>query len=166
MYRVLVLFIFALLAACTPEAQPVVTPVPTSTTSISLPTITVPALTATKTSSSATAVAWRIKEVFPWRLTLNEYTITEARIFKVDLTAESLAKEQMQFSSLMQISLRNRDGHNLDRTLEDCGLTLDGIVLPGGKLSGELCWKGAQMPVMLLFQANRGETAVYWVIGE
>jgi hypothetical protein len=159
MYRYLILFAFFLSAACTQQPSRE-TPVPLPTPTVA-PTI---ALTVTPTSST-TPSDWRVKEVYPWRITLNSYRYTADGIFAADITAELLAKNQLAISSLMQFAARNSDGADLDRTIK-CGNTLDGVVLPGKKMRGEMCWKHATAPVTLLFQAQRGGKVVYWELEE
>lgn len=148
------IFVF-FLAAC--SAATVVTPTPT----------VLPPATVTPTPvATPTPADWHVKELGSWRVTLNSFRFTESGTVVADLTAESLASKQQQISSLMQFAARNGDGRTLDRTLIDCGNSLDGVVLPGGKLRGELCWKKAHAPVTIFFQAERGGEVTYFILGE
>jgi hypothetical protein len=75
-------------------------------------------------------------------IVLNEATF-EGDILKANFTVENQGDSDITVSSMMSFSARKRDGSQLEQDLFNCGSSLDGDVLPGDKLKGDICWSGA-----------------------
>ena len=108
-------------------------------------------------------------------INVDDYTITldSAQVqgsklltsFTVDNT--SGAKEQV-ISSIMSFSAKDTDGNKLDFSFCDAS-QLDGTVLAGDKLKGNLCWDGvrADSTVKIYYEASLfGSGAIVWEVGK
>lgn len=77
-------------------------------------------------------------------ISLNSASIT-GNTLKANFTLENKGAEDLNVSSLMSFSARRRDGTALQGEFYPCGTSLDGKVIPGDKLKGDVCWKGAKL---------------------
>lgn len=75
-------------------------------------------------------------------IVLNEATF-EGDVLKANFTVENQGDSDITVSSMMSFSARTRDGSQLEQDIFNCGSSLDGDVLPGDKLKGDVCWSGA-----------------------
>lgn len=66
-------------------------------------------------------------------------------MIKANFTLENLGTEDLNVSSLLSFYARNREGYELEQEYFDCGTSLDGSVIPGDKLTGDICWVGTQV---------------------
>ncbi|MFH1634860.1 MAG: hypothetical protein ABIG63_12760 [Chloroflexota bacterium] len=64
-------------------------------------------------------------------------------VLKVNFTLENLGSIDLNVSSMLSFYARKRDGSSLEQEYFDCGTSLDGSVIPGDKLRGDICWVGA-----------------------
>lgn len=71
-------------------------------------------------------------------IVLNSADIQHA-IITANFTVENLGTEEMTISSLLCFSAKGSDGTKLG--IDFCSSGLDGTVLPGDKLKGNVCWK-------------------------
>jgi hypothetical protein len=80
---------------------------------------------------------------------VNDHTIVlndvnfEGDVMKANFTVENQGDSDMSVSSMVSFSARVRDGSQLEQEIFDCGSSLDGDVLAGDKLKGDICWSGA-----------------------
>jgi hypothetical protein len=81
--------------------------------------------------------------------------------FLIDNTA---GKEELAVSSMISFSAKSDDGTKLEQSIFDCGTALDGKVLAGDKLKGDVCYKLATPgPVKIYYEsALFSSGAVIW----
>ena len=67
---------------------------------------------------------------------------------------------------MMSFEAKDTRAPNWDQEIFDCGSSLDGSVLPGDKLKGDVCWSGAAADVIkILLQSDLfGSGAVVWEV--
>ena len=68
---------------------------------------------------------------------------------------------------MLSFYARVRDGSSLQQEYFDCGTSLDGSVIPGDKLKGDICWSGASLDdgIKIYYESDPfGEGAVVWII--
>jgi hypothetical protein len=96
-------------------------------------------------------------------ITLNSAALT-GDVLKANFTIENKGTSDLAISSMMSFSAKNSDGTKLDLEF-GCGASMDGKVLPGDKLRGDICWKGAAKPVKMYYTANfLSSGAVVWEV--
>ena len=96
-------------------------------------------------------------------IALNSAEVTGG-ILKANFTIENKGTADVAVSSMMSFSAKNGDGTKLDLEF-GCGASLDGKVLSGDKLKGDICWRGAAKPVKVYYTASLlGSGAVVWEI--
>jgi hypothetical protein len=66
-------------------------------------------------------------------------------VLKANFTLENLGSTDLNVSSMLSFYARKRDGSSLEQEYFDCGTSLDGSVIPGDKLRGDICWVGANI---------------------
>lgn len=65
-------------------------------------------------------------------------------VLVANFTFENHGSSDLNVSSMLSFSAKKGDGTLLDQEYFDCGTSgLDGSVLPGDKLRGDICWSGA-----------------------
>ncbi len=97
-------------------------------------------------------------------IVLNKVT-WQGNILQANFTVENQGNTEVTVSSLASFYARTRDGSDLQQEIFDCGSSLDGKVLPGDKLKGDICWSGAnaQDGIRIYYQASIfGQGAVVW----
>jgi len=97
---------------------------------------------------------------------LNEATF-EGEVLKANFTIENQGDSDVSVSSMMSFSARKRDGSQLEQEIFNCGSSLDGDVLPGDKLRGDVCWSGASPDdeIKIYYEADLfGQGSVVWVL--
>ena len=79
----------------------------------------------------------------------NEHTVMlnsaefQGEMLKANITLENTGSEDLNVSSMLSFYARNHAGYELETELFDCGTSLNGTVIPGDKLTGDICWLGA-----------------------
>lgn len=99
---------------------------------------------------------------------LNSVEITNG-VLKANFTIENQGTEDVNVSSLLSFYARVRDGSELEVEIFSCGTSFDGSVIPGDKLTGDICWSGASIEdgIRIYYEADFiGEGAVVWIVVE
>jgi Domain of unknown function (DUF4352) len=86
-----------------------------------------------------------------------------------NFTIENKGTKDLAVSSLVNFSAKDSEGTKLEREIFHCGTAgavLDGKVLPGDKLKGNICWKGATTDTVKIYYeaALFGSGTVVWEI--
>ncbi len=87
-------------------------------------------------------------------------------VLKANFTLENLGSTDLNVSSMLSFYARKRDGSSLEQEYFDCGTSLDGSVIPGDKLRGDICWVGANLGdgIKIYFEAELfSEGAAVWM---
>jgi hypothetical protein len=93
----------------------------------------------------------------------------KGNILHANFTVENKGSEDLGVSSVLNFSAKDAEGTKLEQNIFDCGSSgLDGKVLPGDKLRGDICWSGAtKMPIKIYYEANLfGSGAIVWEISQ
>jgi len=88
-------------------------------------------------------------------------------VLKANFTLENQGASDLEVSSMLSFYARRRDGSSLEEEYFDCGTSLDGSVIPGDKLTGDVCWSGASPGdgIKLYYEAELfSEGAAVWVV--
>ena len=98
-------------------------------------------------------------------ITLNTATVSSG-ILKANFTIVNAGNSEMTVSSMLSFSAKDNDGTKLDSSPFDCGSSLDGKVLAGDKLRGDVCWKTTSAsPFKIYYEASLfGSGAVVWQV--
>lgn len=98
-------------------------------------------------------------------ITLNSVEIVN-NLLKANFTVENIGAEDVNVSSLMSFNAKAPDGTKLEQEIFSCGTSMDGSVLPGDKLKGDICYNTAgATPIKLYYTANLySDGAVVWVV--
>jgi hypothetical protein len=106
-----------------------------------------------------------VVELSDQRITLNSATISN-KILKANFTIENTSTKDIDVSSMLSFEAKNGDGEKLDNNIFDCGTSLDGKIIAGDKLKGDICWNtGGRNDVKLYYQSNLFEGGtVFWVV--
>jgi hypothetical protein len=84
-------------------------------------------------------------------VTLNSADIKN-NLLKANFTITNGGSENVNVSSMMSFSAKAPDGTILEQEYFDCGTSLDGTIIPGDKLKGDICWKtGGLSPIKIYF---------------
>jgi len=122
-----------------------------------------PAATATKPTLTTYAVG-DVIEVKDHTICLDSVEF-QGDVLHALFSVENNGSEDLTVSSLMSFSATLPDGTKLEQEIFDCSPGLDGSVLPGDKLKGNICWKGAADTVRLYYEASLfGSGAVVWEV--
>lgn len=126
---------------------------------------------ASTTSQEGQSSAVNIYEVGDL-IEVEEYTIRlnkveyQRGILLANFTIENRGSSDLTVSSLLSFSARQADGTDLEQSLFDCGTSgLDGSVLPGDKLRGDICWSDARVDagIKIYYKANLfAQGAIVW----
>ena len=83
---------------------------------------------------------------------------------KANFTIENNGAEEITVSSLLSFEAKDDEGTKLDQEIFDCGSSLDGSVLAGDKLKGDICWSGATTSSCKIYYEAElfGSGAVVW----
>jgi len=60
-----------------------------------------------------------------------------------------------------------RDGTSLEQEFFDCGSSMDGTIIPGDKLTGDICWiiTNPEDGIKIFYEPNLfDEGAVVWIV--
>lgn len=85
---------------------------------------------------------------------------------KANFTIENKGAEDITVSSMLSFEAKDSEGTKLDQEIFDCGSALDGSVLAGDKLKGDICWSGATTPSCRIYYKAElfGSGAVVWEV--
>jgi len=97
------------------------------------------------------------------RLNSIEY---QGSILVANFTVENHGSSDLAVSSMLSFSAKKEDGTLLEQEYFDCGTSgLDGSILPGDKLRGDVCWSGVSPDsgIKVYYEASLfGQGAVVW----
>ncbi len=99
-------------------------------------------------------------------ITLNSVAFN-GNVLQANFTIENLGSTDVNVSSMLSFNARQRDGSNLEQEYFSCGTSLDGTVIPGDLLRGDVCWKGANPDngIRIYYEADVFEqSAVVWPV--
>ena len=87
-------------------------------------------------------------------------------VLQANFTIENKGSEDLNVSSLMSFEEKDSEGSKLEQEIFDCSSGLDGKVLPGDKLKGNICWSGATTgPIKIYYSAELFSSgAVVWEV--
>jgi hypothetical protein len=98
------------------------------------------------------------------KITLNSLTL-ENGVLKANFTIENDGTEDVNVSSLASFAARNHDGTPLSLNIFECGSSLDGTVIPGDKLKGDICWEGAVAGARVYYAGSLfSSDTVIWIL--
>ena len=104
-------------------------------------------------------------EVKDHTITLNsaEY---DGKNLAANFTVENKGSEEITVSAMLSFEAKNGEGVILDRNIFDCDTSMNGSVMVGEKLKGDLCWKGGTAgTVRIYYKASAfGKGAIVWEI--
>jgi len=109
-----------------------------------------------------------IVEVDKHTIVLNSAEV-KGGVVHANFTVENKDTSDLAMSSIMSFTAKDNEGTKLEQEIFDCGSSgLDGKVLPGDKLKGDICWKGAaSFPVKIYYEASLfGSGAVVWEVNQ
>jgi chitodextrinase len=122
--------------------------------------------TSAPTTESAKAITYKVGDVIELqdhRITLNggDY---KGGILKVNFTTENTGTKDMTVSSLISFDAKDADGTKLDQSIMDCGTSMDGKVLAGDKLKGDICYTLAKPGLVKIYYTASlfGSGATVW----
>jgi hypothetical protein len=93
-------------------------------------------------TSAPTVKSYKIGDVIQVQehtIVLNEVSLA-GKTLVANLTVENLGAEDVVVSSLVSFEARDGEGTPLEIDIFSCGPSLDGTVLAGDKLRGDVCW--------------------------
>lgn len=98
-------------------------------------------------------------------IVLNSAEIKNSRLV-ANFTIENKGTGDIAVSSILSFSAKADDGAKLDQDIFDCGSSLDGTIIAGDKLKGNICWKGLTTDkAKIYYEANIFSTgAIVWEI--
>jgi hypothetical protein len=87
-------------------------------------------------------------------------------LLKANFTIENLGTDDLNVSSLMSFTAKGPDGTKLEMEIFDCGTSIDGTVLPGDKIKGDVCYKtGGASPIKLYYESSLlSSGAIVWLV--
>lgn len=88
-------------------------------------------------------------------------------MLKANFTLENMGTEDLNVSSMLSFYARTREGYELEPEWFDCGTSLNGTVIAGDKLTGDICWLGAHVEdgIKLYYEPELfGSGAVVWKV--
>jgi hypothetical protein len=97
-------------------------------------------------------------------ITLNSIEIN-GNILKANFTIENTGSQDVNVSSMLSFYAKDSDGVKLEEDYFNCGSSsLDGTVIPGDKLKGDICFKlGDNKDIRFYYENNIfGYGAVVW----
>jgi hypothetical protein len=85
-----------------------------------------------------------------------------------NFTIENKGSSDLNVSSLISFTAKDSEGSKLDQEIMDCSPGLDGKVLPGDKLKGNICWSGATTATVKIYYeaALFSSGAVVWEVNK
>ncbi len=100
---------------------------------------------------------------------LNSASIDASNVLHANFTIENQGSKDLNVSSILLFEAKGSDGTKLEQEIIDCESgSLDGTVLPGDKLKGNICWHGVMTDSLkIYYQANlfsSSQSTVIWEI--
>lgn len=86
---------------------------------------------------------------------------------KANFTIENNGSSDLNVSSILSFYARKRDGSTLEQEYFSCGTSFDGSVIPGDKLTGDICWLGASLEdgIKIYYEAQLFTSgAIVWIV--
>jgi len=98
-------------------------------------------------------------------IVLNSFSINGNKL-QANFTIENMGDKDLNISSLLSFSARDSEGTELEIDIMSCGGKLDGGILPGDKMKGDICWDGmATDSAKIYYEANLFSSgAVVWEV--
>lgn len=84
-----------------------------------------------------------IVQVKGFTMALTDLTYSSNNILQATFAFENQSDEDVNVSSMLSFEARTADGTKLEQEIFDCASSLDGSILPGDRLKGSVCYKGA-----------------------
>lgn len=83
-----------------------------------------------------------------------------------NFTIQNKGSNDLTVSSMLSFTAKDSVGTKLEQNIFDCGSGLDGKILPGDKLKGNICWNGATTnSVKIYYEAELFSSgAVVWEV--
>ena len=96
-------------------------------------------------------------------IVLNSYEF-QGNNLSANFTVENSGSSEITISSLISFEAKDDDGTKLKIEIFDCGPGLDGTVLAGDKLRGNICWSGAATDIVRVYYSADllGSGRVVW----
>lgn len=90
----------------------------------------------------------------------------QGNVLQANFTIENSGTDELNVSSIISFEAKDDEGTKLEQELFDCGSGLDGSVLPGDKLKGNICWSGAATDIVRIYYSSAlfSSGAVVWEI--
>lgn len=91
----------------------------------------------------------------------------QGNVLKANFSIENQGSSELEVTSMLSFYIRKRDGSSLEQEYFDCGTSLNGSVIPGDKLTGDVCWSGADPDdgIKVYFEAELFSSgAVVWLV--
>ncbi len=87
-------------------------------------------------------------------------------VLRANFTIENLGDRDEVVFAIFRFEARDSEGTKLELNVFDCGPGLDGKVLPGDKVKGDICWSGATTDIAkIYYMANLfGSGAIVWEV--
>ncbi len=101
-------------------------------------------------------------------IVLNSASLNNGNL-QANFTVENKGAKELAVSSLMSFEAKSSDGTKLEQAIFDCPSGgLDGTVLPGDKLKGNICWTGATGGAARIYYTASlfGSGAVVWEVSQ
>ncbi len=91
----------------------------------------------------------------------------KGNLLVADFMIGNTGNEFQSVSSLVSFSARSADGTTLEQEWFECGSSVDGVIAPGDKLKGKICWTNATPGTKIYYEANLFNSgAVIWEVNE
>ena len=101
-------------------------------------------------------------------ITLNSVQVTGSEV-QANFTVENTGTSSLVVSSLASFEAKTSDGTKLDQDMMNCSSgSLDGTVLAGDKLKGNICWTGTITDSVKIYYTPEiiGGTVVVWEVSK
>ena len=124
---------------------------------------------AAPTSASLPSTIYRVGEMIQFSghtIVMNQAQLSGG-VLQTNITVENTGSQDVNVSSILQFDARLLDGTKLVQELFNCPAgRMDGKVLPGDKLKGNLCWKGVATDTARVYYVPNlfGSGAAVWEV--
>jgi hypothetical protein len=100
-------------------------------------------------------------------ITLNSAQVTGNSV-QANFTVENKGSQSLVVSSIANFEAKTSDGTKLDQTLSCGSGSMDGTVLAGDKLKGDICWSGTITDTVKIYYTPEifGGTVIVWEVKE
>jgi hypothetical protein len=99
-------------------------------------------------------------------ITLNSAKVTASEV-QANFTVENTGTSSLVVSSIASFEAKTSDGTKLDQDMMGCSSgSMDGTVLAGDKLKGDICWTGAITNSVKIYYTPElfGGTVIVWEV--